>query len=136
VRVLVDAVQESAAITGIDRVVTETLRRLPDLMPDVEFVIGVSPVHRLVKDAVSGYPNVTIFPAPLSPSRKIWLCATLPALTLRLRPNVVLGLHNCSLPPVSYGKSVATVHDLIPFRLADTYDPRPKPTCDRCPPRR
>ena len=100
--ILVDADVLGRARTGDETYVTNLLRRLPEVAPDLRFA-AVTRHPELVPDGVEAIRLAT-------PVQELRMSVTLPLLLRRLRPELVHCQH--ALPLGWRGRSVVTVHDL------------------------
>jgi len=100
--IVIDADVLGRARTGDETYVTNLLRELPGVAPDLRFV-AVTRHPELVPDGVEAVRLAT----PLQEVRMAW---TLPQLLRRLRPQLAHFQH--ALPLGFRGRSVVTLHDL------------------------
>lgn len=100
--IVIDADVLGRARTGDETYVTNLLRELPRVAPDLRFA-AVTRHPELVPDGVEAVPLGT----PLQELRMAW---TLPRLLRRLRPQLAHFQHALALG--WHGRSVVTVHDL------------------------
>jgi glycosyltransferase involved in cell wall biosynthesis len=100
--IVLDADVLGRARTGDETYVTNLLRELPGVAPDLRFA-AVTRHPELVPDGVDAIPLAT-------PLQEVRMALTLPRLLRRLRPQLAHFQH--ALPLGYRGASVVTVHDL------------------------
>jgi glycosyltransferase involved in cell wall biosynthesis len=100
--ILIDADVLGRARTGDETYVTNLLRRLPAVAPDLRFA-AVTRHPELVPDGVEAVHLAT-------PLQEVRMALTLPLLLRRLRPELAHFQH--ALPLGWRGRSVVTLHDL------------------------
>lgn len=120
-RIVIDAHQLAAHVTGTDRLARNALRELALLDPDNDYRILTNP-HVDLPRAVNDAPN--FHPVFLRVRhRALWLAEGLPRLLSRLRAEAFFSFHNLSAPIFRRCRTVVSVLDLVPFVHQRTYYP-------------
>ena len=118
-RIVIDAYQMTAAITGTDRQARNVLRELQHLDRVNDYIVIVNADNSFVSDIIIA-PNFTLRPT-LFKKRASWILFGLPFLLLKLRADVFFSFHNLTAPSLPLCRSVASALDLVPFLYQKSY---------------
>jgi glycosyltransferase involved in cell wall biosynthesis len=119
VRIVVDAYQAAAHVTGTDRQARNALAWLQRIDPSNEYRVVVNKEFDFVGRAIRA-PNFTTVPIAVV-KRASWVAFGLPFLLRRLDADAFFSFHNLSGPLWKVCPTVLSALDLVPFLHRKTY---------------
>jgi glycosyltransferase involved in cell wall biosynthesis len=118
-RIVIDAYQATATITGSDRFAHNILRELQQIDHENHYTIIVNAEHDFISNVIEA-PNFTVMPLRIS-KRAIWLMLGLPRILKRQKADVFYSPYNLSGPGYKTCRTIISILDTIPIARPDLY---------------